>query len=551
MWEGKGWILALLVTALGLALRLGSLGEFWLNGDEGLYDYIAHAPIELARIPISSNAHPPHYFWLLRGVAFVADDFVWLRVPALLFGCAAIFAMYQLGRELGGEVSGLAAALMAALSPGAITLSQVIRPYAFQNLLIVLALLFFFRYLRRRSAGDLLLYTGCMLLALFIQYGSFLLPGGVALLSAVFALTRRLDARAVRELCLAYAPLVIAGALLFWLQIRPNLIGQPIQKGAVEGWLAGQFGVGPGGVWRNLLGLFDYLAGLRFAAAGVVAFFAGLAVCVSDRRGEIAGLCAAVLVVAITVSSLALYPFGGTRHSFHLAPLIALPIAYAVGWVVDRGARVAAVAAAVAAGLVFAAGPVEVALGFPAERKAPEPEFVIPRQEVEALRPAFAAIADSPGLAIMDLETVYTLSPLWREAGAWPSWFGSPPIAAYRVGERLVVAPPVWHLDGGLGQDLAHRPLRGVLRSIEENLPNMAEHLGRDVRVISTGGERILESIRRLQRGGERRGSLTDEVVGGPHVVIFRLNVDLYRKALVRRAAAPRRRTLPTAEPVE
>jgi len=527
-------MLALCLAAIGLALRAGAIGEFWVNGDEGLYDYTAHAPIALAKIPIAHNAHPPLYFWLLRGVACFATDFVWLRLPALTFGCLAILAMYRLGRELGGEVGGLIAAAFTALSPGAITLSQVIRPYALQQLLIASALLFFFRYLRLRGAVDLLLYAICMVVAVLVHYGSFLLPCAMALFLTAFAAARRLDARAVRKLCLANTPLVAAAALLFWLHIRPNLLGQPIQKSAVEGWLASQFAGDVGGVWRNFLGLFDYLFGVRLAPIAVIAFLAGLVICARARRHELVGLCLASLVVAVGLSALHLYPFGATRHSFHLAPFVVLPVACGASWVVSRGVSVATAAASVAAALAIAGEPVAAALGFPAGREPPAPELRIPRQEVDELRPAFDDLASSRGLMLMDLETAYTLSPLFREAGAWPSWFGSGPIAIYRWGRRFVIVPPVWNMTGGLGAKLPYWPLMRTIRGVERDLPNLAGFLGDDVPVISTHGPRILESIQLLE--GEPGSELVEEVVRFPNIVIFRLNASQYRRVLAEQA---------------
>jgi hypothetical protein len=527
MWEGKGWILALCLAAAGLALRVGAIGEFWVNGDEGLYDYTAHAPIALARIPIAHNAHPPLYFWLLRGVASFSNDFLWLRVPALAFGCLAILAMYRLGREVAGEVGGVAAAAFAAFSPGAIMLSQVIRPYALQNLLIVSALLFFFRYLRLRNRSDLTLYAVCMVVAVFIHYGSFLLPAAMAAFLTVFALARQLDERTLRNLCLANTPLVVAAALLYWLQIGPNLLGQTIQKGAVEGWLASQFAGDVGGVWKNFLGLFDYLFGLRLAGVAVIAFFAGLLLCVRDRRSEIFGLCLASLLVAVALSVVDLYPFGATRHSFHLAPLVGLPIVYGASWVAARGP-------AVAAALTIVAEPVATVLGFSAGRESPEPELQLPRREVDELRPIFADLANSRGLMLMDLETAYTLSPLLREADAWPRWFGSGPLALYRWGRRFVIVPPIWNMSGDFERGLPHWPLLGTIREVENDLPELARFIGNDVPVVSTHGAHVLESIRLLE--GKPGRELVDEVVRLPNIVIFRLDTGAYRRVLAEQA---------------
>ncbi|MFQ5415922.1 MAG: glycosyltransferase family 39 protein [Myxococcota bacterium] len=530
MSERKGWLLALAVAALGVSLRLGAVTGYWVNGDEGLYDFAAHAPAAMARFTIENNAHPPLYFWLLRGVAWVSDDFVWLRLPALICGSLSILVMYAVGRDIAGVSCGLAAALLVALSPGAIALSQVIRPYAFQGLLLAVALWFVLRYLRDRRLRDLVGYAGSATLALFVQYGSFLLAAGVGAVVGGMALARRLDARSLRALALAHIPLALGGAWLFYFQIRPKLMGQAIQREAVEGWLADQFVAGPACVWRGFLGLFDYLAGPSFAAAAGVGFVVGLVVCVRERRVEVAGLCAAALFVAVTLSVLSLYPFGGTRHSFHLAPLVVLPIAVAIGRVMSAGRSRAAAAVAIVALLFVAAAPTRSALGFsPSGRDS---ELSIPRREMEDLRAVFDSEASRPGLTIVDVETVYMLSPLLREVDAWPSWFGLPRMAVYPWRQRVVVVAPVWNMDADLPARLAPRQLAGVLAAIELNLPNAVKYLERDVGVISTSGSRLLDSIRELAEEDGLSGALTEEVAQSPHVAIFRLRVGPYRQAL-------------------
>jgi hypothetical protein len=508
--------------------------EFWLNGDEGIYDHIAHAPPALAKRIIALNAHPPIQYLLLRGIALVSDDFVWLRVPSLLFGSLSIFAMYLLGREVGGSVCGIAAALAAAFSPGAIALSQLARPYALQGFLIASALLFFFRHLRGRRARDLKLYVACMLLALFVQYGSVLPLAGMVFVLVACILKRRFDAREIRGLVLAHLPILLAGALLLGLHVGPNLSGSGVQRDAVSGWLASQFVAGPGEAWRNFLGLFDYAAGMRLAAVAVVAFLAGIAACIADRHYALVGLWAAVLTVAVALSLLSLYPFGGTRHSFYLAPLFGLTIAYGVGWVAARGRSAVAVAAASAALLVFGAGPTEALLGFPGNREAPPPELTIARSELTELGPSIEALARSPGILIVDNETLNTLSPFLREARTKRRLIGKPPILSFRWGARRVVVHPAWNMEAGVEDEPSGTHLVLLLRLVEK-IPAMANLINRDVRVISTDGPTIPQAIRTLSRPPDGRPPVFDELSQTPHVSIFRLKVALYRHVLALR----------------
>jgi hypothetical protein len=127
------------------------------------------------------------------------------------------------------------------------------------------------------------------------------------------------------------------------------------------------------------------------------------------------------------------------------------------------------------------------------------------------------------------------LSPLLREADAWPSWFGIPRMAVYPWGRRIVVVAPVWNMDADLPARHGPRQLAGVLAAIELNLPRAAKYLERDVSVISADGPRLLDSIRALAEETGAPGALTEEVALSPHIAIFRLRVGPYQQALADR----------------
>jgi 4-amino-4-deoxy-L-arabinose transferase-like glycosyltransferase len=539
MWEGKGWLLALLIAAAGIWLRLEPLTAYWVNGDEGLSDFLAHAPLALARGPIAPSAHPPLYFWLLRGVAAVFEGFVWLRVPALLCGAAGILAMYWLGRELAGEVAGVAAALLMAFSPAAIELSAVIRPYAFQNLMLTAALLFAFRFLRTRSRGDLGGYVASMLVALLLHYGTFVVLAAVVCSCVAAAVARQLDTRELRDLCLAQLPLVLVAVALYSLHIGPDLMDASIRRQAVVGWLAPQFVTSVGDGWRAAVGVFDFLLGARASIAGILAFVVGFVICMRERRYALAALGVGALAVAVVLSGLALHPFGATRHSFYFAPIVFATIGCGAAWVVARGRAATAAALGAVAALVVAAAPAAVLLGLPVARPLPLPEVRVPRLEVESLGGVFAELAATPGVAFVDLETVYMLSPLLRAADAWPSRLGSPAVAVYPWRERRVVAAPV-RQRGGAGEERgSSRHLSGLLRNAGRN-SELAELVDRDSVVITTDAGRTLASIRRMASTPEQVPGFVDEIAVTDHFEIFRFDAKRYREALNERRRALR-----------
>ena len=76
LWQLQVALAALAIAAIGFSLRLGSIHKYWNNADEGIYYQVANAPWAIASSMIAGNAHPPLYYYLLRAVASVFDDFV-------------------------------------------------------------------------------------------------------------------------------------------------------------------------------------------------------------------------------------------------------------------------------------------------------------------------------------------------------------------------------------------------------------------------------------------------------------------------------------------
>ena len=98
---------ALALVVVGFVLRVRGLSEYWLNPDEGIdYGILTAGSFGDFWTGVIANAHPPLYYLVLRGAGFLTWDFVWLRGTSLLFGTAAIWLFWLLGRELGGAGKG-------------------------------------------------------------------------------------------------------------------------------------------------------------------------------------------------------------------------------------------------------------------------------------------------------------------------------------------------------------------------------------------------------------------------------------------------------------
>jgi 4-amino-4-deoxy-L-arabinose transferase-like glycosyltransferase len=526
-WLGAAVLVA--IVALGFALRFVALDDFWLNGDEGIYYFIAHAPPGQAAMAVTFHAHPPAYYYLLRAVALLGDDFVWLRLPSLMFGCLAILAVYALAREFDGRGAGWVAALVAAVSPGLVMQSQVVRPYALLVLAVATALAALVRYVNGGGRGALALYGVALLVAISIQYGAILVGAGIGIWLAVLALRGHFEAPRLRDLALAHVPLAIAAIALYLTHVRPRLLGSEMQASAVASSLRPFFVDSPVAAWQNLAGLVEYLAGVPLAAPVWVAFWLAVAFCIADRRWQVLALASSILAVALLLSALDLYPFGGSRHSLHLAPLLIAVTAVGMVRMFRRNRAQAVMAAGMFAMLSVIGVSRGGILGMPAERAAPFRELEIPVEEVGRLRPSLAAIRDTPGVAIFDKVTAYTLAPILQSSRIDFRWHGEPKLRSYRWGKREVFTVDAWFANLGGSQAAAN-----LFRRIARDVPGGRALLGGDVRVIAFSGQAIPDPVRSLDRLDA--AELASNVERTRHFAMFELDVPRYRKMARRRS---------------
>ncbi|MBE7472441.1 MAG: glycosyltransferase family 39 protein [Anaerolineales bacterium] len=160
-------LVALVITAIGFALRLYALGRESLWYDELLQLDIAQGPLSgiLPQLP-RHTAVPLDYFishaWILLG----RQD-AWVRLPAVMIGTLTLPLAYWLGRRLLGRSEGLLLMALLALSPFHIRYSQEARPYALVVLGVILAVYALWRFRATGQRRDLvILQIGVLIFAL-------------------------------------------------------------------------------------------------------------------------------------------------------------------------------------------------------------------------------------------------------------------------------------------------------------------------------------------------------------------------------------------------
>lgn len=125
-------IVLLIILILGLAtvLRLNRLDSQSLWADEGNSAAMTGRSLGQIALHAANDIHPPLYYWLLSGWTRAAGTSEsGLRSFSVVLGVLLVLSTIGLGMRLGGVLLGLAAGLIAAVSPLQIYYSQEARMY--------------------------------------------------------------------------------------------------------------------------------------------------------------------------------------------------------------------------------------------------------------------------------------------------------------------------------------------------------------------------------------------------------------------------------------
>ena len=442
-----GSALALGILGLGVILRISGITKWWLNPDEGIY-YSILTREEFADFWAEAivTAHPPLYFLILRAVGWVSTDFVWLRAPALLSGCVAVYLFFLVGRELGGNgsrawLTGLLSSLALAISPGAIALSQVIRPYMLLVALLAGGLYLLLRYMRLPSTRLLVGYTTCVSLAVFLHYSSVFGLGVFGCLVLADAVQRGHTRPEWRRLL---AVQVIPGALLaglYFVHLR-DLMSGDLADSALNGWLS-QFMIdSPSGVWLSVVGFQSMVVGEAYAASAALLTLFAFGYAVWSRSWTPLVVGAAAILIAVVGAVLRSYPFGGTRHISWLL-VFAVPVAaWGVAVMFTSGRRVQVFSLALFAGLAIGGGRLGSLLGADGIPQG-YPERVVQATHIAAMAEALDPAAE-PKIVFMAAETYAMLSPLYALERQTARMSRDGMLMHFVWGSRDVFVLPAW-----------------------------------------------------------------------------------------------------------
>ena len=160
------WRFLVPVLLLAAGLRLWNLNsDLWLDEIATVLNF-AHSDLaaSVATYP-SANNHPLNSLLVRLSVAVFGESNWSVRLPAAIFGIAAVWAMYVLARTVTNRREALLAAVLLACSYHHVYFSQSARGYSGYLLGTILATAFYVRLLQAHHAADRIAYVASMLLA--------------------------------------------------------------------------------------------------------------------------------------------------------------------------------------------------------------------------------------------------------------------------------------------------------------------------------------------------------------------------------------------------
>ena len=314
---------ALLLVLLGLLARLRAVSRSFLMPDELLHLKLAGSESLLATYRASlGNAHPPLFFLLLHGWRAIAQSEWQLRLLPVACGTLFLWFGYRWASGVFGKPCGLVTLAYLCFLPSVVLVSSEIRAYALLLCLMAAALMALERALNTGSRAWLGLFSGLAALALLTHYAAFRFLAA----AAVYAVARMAGERRSRGFVAVWAAgqLALAGvaAFLFASHIS-RLRGSPLEREVRDTYLRDSFLQGSQSALtffaRQTMALFQFLFSSPASGVVALALLLGATVWLAARGRPSAILLSVPFVLAVAGGLLAVYPYGGTRHSVDLS----------------------------------------------------------------------------------------------------------------------------------------------------------------------------------------------------------------------------------------
>jgi uncharacterized membrane protein len=149
---------------ISLILCVAAILFFYQLGQESLWLDELYSVHDAKKIPASFSRVRPIYFIFLRLWMLFGDSDAWLRSLSVLFGLGSVWLIYELGRRVADQKTGLITAIALTLSPLFINHTQEVRMYALGTCLAILGSLLVVHILEKPTNPLIFAWLGSRLM---------------------------------------------------------------------------------------------------------------------------------------------------------------------------------------------------------------------------------------------------------------------------------------------------------------------------------------------------------------------------------------------------
>jgi len=318
-------IMVLWVGMAGIFIRIWGLWNYAFNPDEVMLSFVADAnSFSSLWEGIKGQTNAPLMYVVLHLLIMLSKNEMLLRCISLIPGAGLIFIFYLLGKKVTGTVSGITMAFLCAFGYGSVQLAQVVRPYSLLLFFQSGILYFFVSCLKKPENKYLYGYSLCMLLATATHYPAVMFIAAIGFVWLLRLIIEKKPSAEYRSVIMAHLPPLALFCILYFFHVSYHLGGGGVYGAIKETYLAPLFPQNFSGFINNTRDFFGYLFLPPYATLSAVLSMLGAIALWQTSRRTIAA--AVILSFAITIifTILKLFPFGGSRHSVYLFPMVCL-----------------------------------------------------------------------------------------------------------------------------------------------------------------------------------------------------------------------------------
>ena len=167
------WAFLAALVAVSAYIRVHGGDGYHFNNDEAMHFNVATGSTLADVLRFSFyEVHPPAFYFLLHYWLMISSSPAFARGFSLLFGILTIPLYFRIGKLLGGELTGLCAAMLVAFSHGCIIQSYLVRQYAVFLFFLSCGFYFYMLWRKDRKTSSLLAYSGFISIASLIHFSA-------------------------------------------------------------------------------------------------------------------------------------------------------------------------------------------------------------------------------------------------------------------------------------------------------------------------------------------------------------------------------------------